>query len=66
MANGGGGIVSRWRYNATADYDLGSWGLSLTQNFQKRYHDVRFEHHGAAALRGGLRDSSTGRCSTRD
>jgi iron complex outermembrane receptor protein len=40
VANGAGGIVSRWRYNATAVYELGSWGLSLTQNFQKRYHDT--------------------------
>jgi iron complex outermembrane receptor protein len=40
VANGGGGIVSRWRYNATAIYEVGSWGLSLTQNFQKRYHDA--------------------------
>lgn len=34
-----GGVVSRFRYNFTAAYELGSWGLSLTQNFQKRYHD---------------------------
>jgi len=40
IANGMGGIVSRWRYNATAVYEVGSWGLSLTQNFQKRYHDA--------------------------
>ena len=34
-----GGVISRFRYNLTAAYELGSWGLSLTQNFQKRYHD---------------------------
>ena len=34
-----GGVVSRLRYNLTAAYESGSWGLSLTQNFQKRYHD---------------------------
>ena len=34
-----GGVISRFRYNLTAGYELGSWGLSLTQNFQKRYHD---------------------------
>ena len=33
------GVVSRFRYNLTAAYELGSWGLSLTQNYQKRYHD---------------------------
>lgn len=35
-----GGVVSRWRYTATAEYDLGPWGVSLTENYQKRYHDA--------------------------
>jgi iron complex outermembrane recepter protein len=35
-----GGVISRWRYNATALYEVGSWSVSVTQNFQKRYHDV--------------------------
>jgi iron complex outermembrane recepter protein len=35
-----GGVVARWRYTATAEYDLGPWGISLTENYQKRYHDV--------------------------
>jgi iron complex outermembrane recepter protein len=35
-----GGVVSRWRYVAAAEYDIGSWGVSLTENFQKRYHDT--------------------------
>jgi iron complex outermembrane receptor protein len=35
-----GGIISRWRYSATAAYELGAWGASLTQNFQKRFHDA--------------------------
>jgi len=34
-----GGVVSRFRYNATAAYDIYSWAISITQNFQKRYHD---------------------------
>jgi iron complex outermembrane receptor protein len=34
------GVVSRFRYNLTAAYEQGAWGLSLTQNFQKRYHDA--------------------------
>jgi iron complex outermembrane receptor protein len=34
-----GGVISRFRYNLTAAYELGQWGLSLTQNYQKRYHD---------------------------
>ena len=35
-----GGVVSRFRYNLTGVYELGPWGLSLTNNFQKRYHDT--------------------------
>jgi iron complex outermembrane receptor protein len=35
-----GGIISRFRYSATAAYELGPWGVSLTENFQKRYHDA--------------------------
>jgi iron complex outermembrane receptor protein len=35
-----GGIVSRFRYNTTAAYQARSWNVSLTQNFQKRYHDA--------------------------
>ncbi len=35
-----GGVVSRFRYNATAAYDIRSWEISITQNFQKRYHDT--------------------------
>ena len=34
------GVVSRFRYNLTAAYAQGPWDLSLTQNFQKRYHDA--------------------------
>ena len=40
IALGAGGIVARFRYNATAIYEVGDWGLSLTQNYQKRYHDT--------------------------
>lgn len=35
-----GGIVSRFRYNATAVYDARTWNASVTQNFQKRYRDA--------------------------
>jgi iron complex outermembrane receptor protein len=34
-----GGVISRFRYSATAAYEMGPWGLSLTENYQKRYHD---------------------------
>lgn len=34
------GLVSRLRYTATAIYDLGPWDASVTQNWQKKYHDT--------------------------
>ena len=35
-----GGIVSRFRYNATAVYDAKTWNASVTRNFQKKYRDA--------------------------
>jgi iron complex outermembrane recepter protein len=40
VAEGLGGIISRWRYTSTALYETDSWNISITRNFQKRYHDV--------------------------
>jgi iron complex outermembrane receptor protein len=34
-----GGVISRWRHNATALYEIDAFNISLTQNFQKKYHD---------------------------
>ena len=34
-----GGIVSRFRYNATVVYEAQTWNTSVTQNYQKRYRD---------------------------
>jgi len=33
------GFVSRFRYLATAMYDINDFNFSVTQNFQKKYHD---------------------------
>src|SRR5882757_8333515 len=33
------GIISRWRHNLSLIYDIGDWDASLTQHFQKKYHD---------------------------
>lgn len=33
------GFVSRFRYNATAIYDIHDFSFSVTQNFQKKYKD---------------------------
>jgi iron complex outermembrane recepter protein len=35
-----GGIVSRFRYNATSIFETKTWSASVTQNFQKRYRDA--------------------------
>ncbi len=36
---GSGGLISRARYVGVVDYQVGSWDASLTQNWQKKYHD---------------------------
>jgi iron complex outermembrane recepter protein len=35
-----GGVIARFRYAASAVYQVGGWGLSITQYYQKGYHDV--------------------------
>jgi iron complex outermembrane receptor protein len=37
--NTAGGVISRFRYNATLVYELADWGASVTENYQKRFHD---------------------------
>jgi iron complex outermembrane receptor protein len=43
-----GGVISRWRHNATALYEIDAFNVSLTQNFQKRYHDVAGNINGVS------------------
>jgi len=33
------GLISRWRHNLSLIYDIGNFDASLTQHFQKKYHD---------------------------
>ncbi|HEX3395236.1 MAG TPA: TonB-dependent receptor [Steroidobacteraceae bacterium] len=33
------GVISRWRHSLSLVYDIGGWDASLTQHFQKKYHD---------------------------
>jgi iron complex outermembrane receptor protein len=40
-ANGNIGVVLRWRYTASANWDSGPWTASLSQNYQNGYHDIR-------------------------
>jgi iron complex outermembrane receptor protein len=42
------GLISRWRHNVTLIYDIGNWDASLTQHFQKKYHDSLGNITGAA------------------
>ncbi len=35
-----GGVISRFRANLTALYQVSNWEVSLTQHYQKRYHDA--------------------------
>ena len=38
--NAGGGVVLRWKHNASIAYDTGPFAASLSQNYQKGYVDV--------------------------
>lgn len=38
--NAGGGVVLRWKHNASVAYDSGPFAASLSQNYQKGYVDV--------------------------
>jgi iron complex outermembrane recepter protein len=33
------GVISRWRHSLSLVYDIGNWNASLTQHYQKKYHD---------------------------
>jgi len=37
--NTAAGVIARFRYNATLVYELADWGASVTENYQKRFHD---------------------------
>jgi iron complex outermembrane receptor protein len=43
------GVRSRWRHSLSLVYDIGPWDASLTQHYQKRYHD------SAASVTGATR-----------
>jgi iron complex outermembrane receptor protein len=38
--NAGGGVVLRWKHNASIAYEMGPFAASLSQNYQKGYTDV--------------------------
>jgi iron complex outermembrane receptor protein len=38
--NAGGGVVLRWKHNASVAYEIGQFAASLSQNYQKGYTDV--------------------------
>ena len=38
--NASGGVVLRWKHNASVAYEMGSFAAALTQNYQKGYVDV--------------------------
>ncbi|MGZ3181764.1 MAG: TonB-dependent receptor [Telluria sp.] len=44
-----GGVVLRWKHNASVDYQLGAWDASLAQNYQKAYTDVLANHAPAGS-----------------
>jgi iron complex outermembrane receptor protein len=45
--NAQGGVIVRWKHNASATYETGPWSASLSQNYQKGYTDVLGNHDPA-------------------
>ncbi|HWW20408.1 MAG TPA: TonB-dependent receptor [Steroidobacteraceae bacterium] len=46
------GVISRFRYNATLDYAVGDFEVSLIEHYQKRYHDAPSSISGAKRFVG--------------
>jgi len=58
------GIISRWRHSFSLVYDIGNWDASLTQHFQKGYHDSNGSIGGVQAMRNvGVYDTFDGQLS---
>ncbi|MEO7206159.1 MAG: TonB-dependent receptor [Steroidobacteraceae bacterium] len=58
------GVISRWRHSLSLVYDIGSWDASLTQHFQKGYHDANGNILGVNAMRNvGVYDTLDGQLS---
>ena len=48
----GGGVILRWKHVLSANWSLGGWGVTLTQNFYKGYedgHDLNDNRHYVAS-----------------
>ena len=60
------GVISRWRHSLSLVYDIGNWDASLTQHFQKGYHDANGNVLGKNAMRNvGVYDTFDGQLSYR-
>ena len=58
------GVISRWRHSFSVVYDIGDWDASLTQHFQKGYHDSNGSILGVNAMRKvGVYDTVDGQLS---
>jgi len=58
------GVISRWRHSFSLVYDIGNWDASLTQHFQKGYHDSNGSIGGVNAMRNvGVYDTVDGQLS---
>jgi iron complex outermembrane recepter protein len=58
------GVISRWRHSFSLVYDIGNWDASLTQHFQKGFHDSNGSILGVNAKRNvGVYDTVDGQVS---
>jgi iron complex outermembrane receptor protein len=45
------GVISRWRHSISLVYDIGNWNASVTNHYQKDYHDANGNILGVNAMR---------------
>ncbi|MFO1340079.1 MAG: TonB-dependent receptor [Burkholderiaceae bacterium] len=43
------GVVPRWKHRLALDWDIGHWGFTLAESFQKHYHDLPATNDPATA-----------------
>ena len=45
------GVISRWRHSISLVYGIGNWNASVTNHYQKDYHDANGNILGVNAMR---------------
>ena len=48
--NAAGGVILRWKHNASVSWESGAWGVTLAENYQKAYTDIVGNREPAGTL----------------